>query len=81
MAKNEITMYGNKVWGYEVSEYGLEHGYLDYLTLSKMVGDCILNNRITEEYIEEWELLSGDYENDVYQYYIITIYCKCSTKS
>ena len=72
MAKNEITMYENKVWGYEVSKYGLKHGYLDYLTLSKMVGDCVLNNKITEEYLDDWELISGDYENDIYQYYIIS---------
>lgn len=74
MANNTIMMYDNKVWGYEVSKYGLKHGYLDYLTLSKMVGDCILNNNITNEYMEEWDIISGDYEKDyeIFQYYIIT---------
>ena len=41
-----IKMYGNKVYGVEVSQYGLENGYLDCLTLSKIVGDCVLNNNI-----------------------------------
>lgn len=72
MAKYEVEMYDGKVWGYEVSEYGLEKGYLDYLTLSKLVGDCILNNKITEEYLEDWEMISGDYDRDIYQYYIIS---------
>lgn len=74
MAENTIMMYDNKVWGYEVSKYALKHGYLDYLTLSKMVGDCILNNNITNEYMEEWDIISGDYECDyeIFQYYIIT---------
>lgn len=72
MAKNTIKLYDEKVWGFEVSEYGMKHGYLDYLTLSKMVGDCILNNNITNEYIEEWDLVSGNYEEEIYQYYIIS---------
>lgn len=36
----EIKLYDGKAFGYEVSKYGLENGYLDYLTLSKIVGDC-----------------------------------------
>lgn len=72
MAKNTVEMYNNKVWGHEVSEYALKHGYLDYKTLSDMVGDCILNNNITSEYIEEWDPINGDYDQDIYQYYIIT---------
>lgn len=39
----EIRLYDGKAYGYEVSKYGLENGYLDYLTLSKIIGDCILN--------------------------------------
>lgn len=78
MEKNEIQLYGNKVYGVAVSDYGLENGYLDYRTMSKIVGDCILNNSIIEEtrYIG-WELVNGDdYKEDeyqeIYQYYIIT---------
>lgn len=77
--EKSITLYDGKAFGHEVSEYGLKNGYLDYYTLSKIVGDCILNNNIFE-YVgyENWQLESGEEENedgyflDVYQYYIIT---------
>ena len=75
----ELQLYGNKVYGFEVSSYGLENGYLDYATLAKIVGDCVLNNSIFEfAGYENWELESGEEENEygdyleVYQYYIIT---------
>ena len=79
MEENTVKMYGNKVFGVEVSSYGLENGYLDYLALSKIVGDCVLNNNIFE-YVGygNWELESGSEEDedgyfyDVYQYYIIS---------
>ena len=77
----EIKMYDGKVYGHKVSEYGLQHGYLDYYTLSEIVGDCILNNNIfLEAGYENWELVSGEEESEdgdyyeVYQYYIITEY-------
>jgi len=75
--EREINMYDGKVFGKEVSKYGLENGYLDYLTLSKIVGDCILNNNIVEFVgYENWELVNGDYENDsyfeIFQYFIIS---------
>lgn len=44
----EIKLYGGKAYGHEVSRYGRENGYLDYLTLSKIIGDCILNNTVRE---------------------------------
>jgi len=75
----ELQLYRNKVYGIEVSSYGLENGYLDYATLAKIVGDCVLNNSIFEfAGYENWELESGEEENEygdyleVYQYYIIT---------
>ena len=77
MATRQIKMYGDKVYGEQVSEYGLSNGYLDYRTLAKIVGDCILNNTIfSETYPEDWELLNGDYDYDVeiYQFYIISEY-------
>ena len=77
--ERSIKLYNGKAYEQEVSEYGLEHGYLDYLTLSKIVGDCILNNNIYEfAGYGTWELESGEEESedgyflDVYQYYIIT---------
>lgn len=77
--ERSITLYDGKAYGHEVSEYALKHGYLDYHTLSKIVGDCVLNNNIFE-YVGygNWELESGEEENadgyfyDVYQYYIVS---------
>lgn len=76
-SEKEITMYDGKVFGIKVSDYGLENGYLDYHTLSKMVGDMILSNEILEYTgYENWDLYSGDVEEDnyfeIYQYYIIS---------
>ena len=77
--ERSITLYDGKAFGHKVSDYALKNGYLDYLTLSKIVGDCVLNNNIFE-YVgyENWELENGleededGYFYDVYQYYIIT---------
>ncbi len=73
-----IKMHDGKVFGVKVSSYGLENGYLDYYTLSKIVGDTVLNNDIFQHAgYENWELVSGEEEDDdgnyldVYQYYII----------
>ena len=78
--QREIRMYNGKVFGHEVSEYGLAHGYLDYRTLAKIVGDCILNNNIIGfTSYDDWDLVLGyeeaeDEEDwyEVYQYYIIS---------
>ena len=76
---SQIKMYDGKVFGFKVSDYGLENGYLDYHTLSKIVGDCVLNNYIFEHIgFENWELACGQELNehdeyyDIYQYYIIS---------
>lgn len=79
--ERSIKLYDGKAWGHKVSDYGLENGYLDYLTLSKIVGDCVLNNDIFGfAGYENWQLENGleededgDY-HEVYQYYIITEY-------
>ena len=74
-----MKLYGEMVYGEKVSDYGLENGYLDYYTLSKIVGDMVLNNEIfMYEGYENWELENGLEEDEdgnyleVYQYYIIT---------
>ena len=74
-----IKLFDGRAYGHKVSEYGLANGYLDYLTLSKIVGDRVLNNYIYQETgYENWQLESGEEENedgypyDIYQYYIIT---------
>ena len=77
--ERSITLYDGKAYGHKVSDYALEHGYLDYHTLSKIVGDCVLNNNIME-YSDcgYWELENGEWEDEdgypheVYQYYIIS---------
>lgn len=78
--RKEIELHGDSVWGEKVSDYGLEHGYLDYRTLARLIEDCILNNTIFAE-VDDWELVSGedyneedDYHYDIYQTYIISEY-------
>lgn len=77
--EKEIKLYDGKAYGHKVSDYGLENGYLDYFTLSKIVGNCILNNNIYQfAGYENWELTNGVEENEygdyleIYQYYIIS---------
>ena len=74
-----IKLFEGKAYGHKVSEYGLENGYLDYRTLSMLVGDMVLNNYIFEYAgYGNWSLESGKEENedgdfyDIYQYYIIS---------
>jgi hypothetical protein len=77
--EREIKLFDGRAYGHKVSDYALENGYLDYRTLSKIVGDSVLNNNIYEYAgYENWELTNGLEENEdgdyyeVYQYYIIT---------
>lgn len=70
-----MKLYGDKIYGETVSQYGLENGYLDYETLAKIVGDCILNNEILGSTdTDDWEIVNGDWtiENEIYQFYIIS---------
>lgn len=76
--EKQMRMFGGSVFGFKVSDYGLKNGYLDYYTLSRIVGEGVLNNDIIQYTgIENWELING-YEEDedgwyeVYQYYIIS---------
>lgn len=81
----EMTLYGNRVYGEEVSSYGLERGYLDYRTLAKIVGDMILSNNLRPEtdYCE-WEVISGTdcygldkdgHECDMYSDECVDVFC------
>mgnify|MGYP003300455302 CR=1 FL=1 len=77
--EKQIKLYDGKAYGVKVSDYGLENGYLDYYTLSKIVGDAVLNNSIfMHAGYESWELANGLEENeygdyiDIYQYYVIS---------
>lgn len=77
--EKQMKMYNGRVYGVKVSDYGVENGYLDYYTLSQIVGDSVLNNSIfMYAGYENWELTNGIEENEygdyleVYQYYIIS---------
>lgn len=62
-----MKMYNGKVMGrFEPSMYAKQNGYLDYHTLSLIVGDCILNNyiRANTDY-DDWEVYNGE---DQYAY-------------
>lgn len=74
MKAKEMKLYGDKVYGVKVSDYGLKNGYLDYLTLSKIVGDYILNNTLRAETMEDWEIVTGEFDEMIYQDYIISEY-------
>ena len=79
--ERSIKLYDGKAYGHKVSDYALENGYLDYLTLSKIVGDMVLSNYMMQ-YMGSlgWELVSGDDINEegeyheIYQWYVITEY-------
>lgn len=69
-----IEMYGGKIYGVEVSEHGLEKGYLDYRALAKIMGDCILNNTLRDRTMSDWEIVAGKFDNMVMSDYIISKY-------
>ena len=62
-----MKVYNGKVYGVVVSDYGLEKGYLDYQTLAGIVGDCILNNTIRAETMEDLDMVSGEFKEMVFQ--------------
>lgn len=50
--------------GNEISQYGLEHGYIDYGTLAKGF-DAVLNNNIINN-TDDWEVVNGSEYEDEY---------------
>lgn len=65
--KMENKKYNEYYYGKKVSEYGLENGYVDYGTLSDVVGDCVLCNAMEKRLWETLEHVSGE----LYSYYDI----------
>ena len=60
MKKNTMVTYdGKTLYGKEISEYGLDNGYVDYKTLSEIMGNCILNNEIIKYEVDNWEVVNG----------------------
>ncbi len=74
MEKNKITLFNGKAYGVKVSNHGLENGYLDYRALAGILGDCILNNTVRAETLEDWDVIAGEIEDEIYQDYIISEY-------
>lgn len=67
MTINSEYFYGNKI-----SDYGLENGYVDYGTLAKAFNAVLANDIIRQTYeIGYWEQISGDCEDEIFQYYIV----------
>lgn len=61
--------------GEEISDYGLQEGYVDYHTLAKVVGATVLcNDIISGTEIEGWEQLSGFFDNEIFQFYVVPSY-------
>ena len=67
-----IEMYDGEVYGFKVSEYGIDNGYLDYRTLANIVGDHIQNNCVRSETAEDWELVAGEFDRAVMSDFIIS---------
>lgn len=59
-----MFVHGKYFYGNEISEYGQEHGYVDYATLAKAF-DAVLNNDIIQKTydIGYWEQESGFVDN------------------
>lgn len=60
-----MFVHGKYFYGNEISEYGQEHGYVDYRTLAKSF-DAVLNNDImqkTWDVLGWWEQESGFVDN------------------
>lgn len=72
--EKEMKLYGTKVYGEEVSEHGLEYGRLDYDTLRRIIGGCILNNTIREKTMCDWKIVAGAFDEMVCSDYIISQY-------
>lgn len=82
--KKQLKLAGKYFCGNEISNYGKEHGFLDYDTFSRAF-DLVLNNSIFElgqSIGYGWELVNGlnfDYEEEeiieepeVFQWYIVS---------
>lgn len=73
------NVYGEYFNGAKISDYGLEHGYVDYRTLAKNIDAVMCNDFMEQTYdIGFWEQISGfsddpeneDYYPDVFQWFI-----------
>lgn len=72
--EKSIEMYGGKIYGVALSDYGLEKGYLDFKTLASILEDCILNNTLRDRTMPDWEIVAGEFDDMVMSDYIISEY-------
>lgn len=72
--EKSIEMYGGKIYGVALSDYGLEKGYLDFKTLASILEDCILNNTLRDRTMSDWEIVAGEFDDMVMSDYIISEY-------
>lgn len=59
-----MEVYGEYFYGNKVSDYGLEHGYVDYATFAKAF-EAVMANTLMEKtwQLGEWEQISGFVDN------------------
>lgn len=74
MKDSTMYMYNNMVYGVKVSDYGLEHGRLDYTALAEIIGSSILNNTVRDMTMCDWEIVNGEFDTQVMSDYIISDY-------
>ena len=60
-------------YGQEISDYGKEHGYVDYRALAKSFEGVLNNNIVSHVGWENWEVENGsleycEYDGDRYSY-------------
>lgn len=69
---NEKVWTSRTFYGHPISAYGLEHGYVDYRSLSYSF-DMILANELLEktQAVGYWEPMNGSLEEEIFQWYII----------
>lgn len=67
-----MEMYKGMVYGVKVSEFGISEGRLDFLALTRIVGDMILNNDIRDKTMHDWEIATGEFDELVMSDYIIS---------
>lgn len=56
--KTTAKLYNNRWCGENVSEYGLNNGYIDYRCLAEIIGDAVLCNDITKLF---YSTINGEY--------------------
>lgn len=68
----ENKKYNEYYYGKKVSQYGLDNGYVDYGTLSNVVGDCVLCNAMEKRLYITMDIASDKEMYDIFQWYIIS---------